>query len=188
MRRLIAFIQLTVNGYFAGGDGDIGWAHHDTQDAEWNAFVADNVAGEALLLFGRVTYELMVSYWPTPMAAANDPLVARYMNSLPKAVFSRSLERVDWHNTQLIKTDLVSWVREQKQLPGKDMCILGSGSLIVQLAQAGLIDEFQVSVNPVVLGGGRTIFEGLTHPVPLKLTRSRNFANGNVLLCYQPAH
>jgi dihydrofolate reductase len=103
-------------------------------------------------------------------------------------VFSHSLQEVSWQNTQLIKADLVSWVREQKQQPGKDMCILGSGSLIVQLAQAGLIDEFQVSVNPVVLGGGRTVFEGLTHPVPLKLTRSRTFANGNVLLCYQPSH
>ncbi len=188
MCRLIAFIQLTVNGYFAASDGDIGWAHHDAQDAEWNAFVADNVSGDALLLFGRVTYDMMASYWPTPMAASNDPLVARHMNSLPKVVFSRSLDAVSWQNTQLIKSDLLNWVREQKQQPGKDMCILGSGSLISQLAQAGLIDEFQVSVNPVVLGGGRTIFEGLTHPVPLKLTRSRNFANGNVLLCYQPAH
>ena len=186
MRKLAAFIQVSLDGYFADVDGDIGWAHKDPDDAEWNEFVASNAKGGGQLLFGRITYELMASYWPTPMAAANSPVVAERMNSLPKVVFSRTLEEASWRNTQLVKGDLVSEVRELKEGAGEDMAILGSGSIISQLAQAGLIDEFQIVVNPVALGKGRTLFDGI-RSLPLKLTKTRAFGNGNVLLCYEPA-
>jgi dihydrofolate reductase len=87
MRKLIIFNQVTLDGYFTGANGDISWAHKDNQDAEWNAFVADNANTGGSLLFGRITYELMASYWPTPDAIKNDPIVAEAMNSLPKVVF-----------------------------------------------------------------------------------------------------
>ena len=186
MRKLAAFIQVSVDGYFADVEGGIGWAHKDPDDAEWNEFVAGNAKGGGQLLFGRITYEFMASYWPTPMAAANNPVVAERMNSLPKMVFSRTLDAVPWQNTTLMKGDLVSEVRRAKQADGPDMAILGSGSIVAQLAQAGLIDEFQIVVNPIVLGKGSALFDGIRDSLALQLTATRSFANGNVFLNYAP--
>jgi dihydrofolate reductase len=186
MRRLISFTQVTLDGYFTGRNGELSWAHEGPQDAEWNAFVAENASGGGQLLFGRITYELMVSYWPTPAARENDPVVAEGMNSLPKVVFSRTLDKASWSNTRLVKGDLATEVRRLKQEPGEGMVILGSGSIVSQLAQAGLIDEFQVVVKPVALGEGRTMFEGIQQKLTLKRTKARTFTNGNVLLSYEP--
>jgi dihydrofolate reductase len=186
MRRLISFTQVTLDGYFTGRNGDLGWAHEGHQDAEWNAFVAENASGGGQLLFGRITYELMVSYWPTPAARENDPVVAERMNSLPKVVFSRTLDKASWSNTRLLKGDLATEVRKLKREPGDGMVILGSGSIVSQLAQAGLIDEYQIVVKPVALGEGRTMFEGIKQKLSVKLAKTRAFTNGNVLLCYEP--
>jgi dihydrofolate reductase len=109
------------------------------------------------------------------------------MNALPKIVFSRSLDRATWNNTKLVKGDLASEVRKLKQEPGEAMVILGSGTIVSQLAQEGLIDEYQIVLNPVVLGAGRTMFEGGRQKRGFTLTRTRAFGNGNVLLCYEPA-
>ena len=186
MRRLTVFNQVTVDGYFAAANGDLSWAHKDTEDAEWNAFVAANASAGGTLVFGRITYELMASYWPTPNALENAPIVAERMNNLPKIVFSRTLDRASWNNTTLVKSDMASEVRKMKKAPGDDMAILGSGSIVSQLAQDRLIDEFQIVVNPVVLGVGRTMFDGVKAKLSLKLTKTRPFPNGNVLLCYEP--
>jgi dihydrofolate reductase len=186
MRTLSSFTQVTLDGYFTGRNGDLSWAHEGQQDAEWNAFVAENASGNGPLLFGRVTYELMVKYWPTPVARENDPVVAEGMNSLPKVVFSRTLDKASWSNTRLVKGDLVAEVRKLKQETGEGMAILGSGSIVSQLAQAGLIDEYQIVVKPVALGAGRTLFEGIKQKLSLKLTKTRSFTNGNVLLSYEP--
>ena len=186
MPKLIAFSEVTLDGYFAGMNGDIGWAHQVKPDAEWDAFVAGNAQGGGQLLLGRITYQLMASYWPTSQAAANDPIVAEKMNSLPKVVFSRTLDKASWSNTTLLKGDLAAEIRRRKKEPAKDMAILGSGSLVSQLAQEGLIDEYQIVVNPIVLFKGRTVFEGVNEKLTLKHTQTRTFGNGNVLLCYQP--
>lgn len=187
MRKLVVFNTVTLDGYFTGENGDISWAQPDPQDSEWNDFVAGNASGEGLLLFGRITYDLMVSYWPTPLAAENDPVVAEGMNNLPKIVFSRTLDEASWQNTRLVKNNLVAEVQKLKNEPGPDMTILGSGSIVSQLAAAGLIDEYQIVVAPVVLGRGRTQFDGLPEHLPLKLIQERTFNNGNVFLCYEPA-
>jgi dihydrofolate reductase len=186
MRKLVSFTQVTLDGYFTGRNGDLSWAHEGNQDAEWNAFVAENASGGGQLLFGRVTYELMVSYWPTPAALENDPVVAERMNNLPKVVFSRRLDNVSWNNTRLVKGDLAGEVRKLKQAPGEGMVILGSGSIVSQLAQAGLIDEYQIVLKPVVLGEGRTMFDGIKEKLILTPTKTRAFTNGNVLVCYVP--
>ncbi len=184
MRRLIAFEQVSLDGYFVDANGDMSWAHK--QDPEWNAFVAGNASGDAALLFGRVTYEMMASFWPTPAAIERAPAVAEGMNTMPKVVFSRTLEKASWKNTTLVKRDIAAEVRRMKKESGPDMAILGSGRIVSQLAQAGLIDEFQVVVNPVVLGKGRTLFEGVTRKLGLKLIKTRAFGNGNVVLYYEP--
>ncbi len=186
MRKLVVFNSVTLDGYFAGLNGDFSWAHSGSDDADFNAFVADNASGGGQLLFGRITYELMASYWPTPNAIKNDPVVAEGMNTVPKIVFSRTLDKVSWNNAKLMKGDIASEIRKMKNEPGKGMAILGSGSIVSQLAPHRLIDEYQVVLTPVVLGKGRTMFEGIKEMLTLKLTKTRTFANGKVFLCYEP--
>ena len=127
----------------------------------------------------------MKSYWPTPEAMKNDPVVAEKMNSLPKVVFSRTLDKADWNNTTLVKGDLATHVRKMKEEPGEDMVIMGSGSIVSQLTQKGLIDEYQVVVVPVVLGDGKTMFDGVKEKVPLELKKTRSFDNGRVFMRYE---
>jgi len=139
-----------------------------------------------VLVFGRVTYELMAGFWPTPIAIESMPAVAAGMNSMPKVVFSRTLDQASWNNMTLVKGDPAAEMRKMKREPGEGMAILGSGSVVSQMAQEGLIDEYQIVVNPVVLGKGRTMFDGVREKLRLKLTKTRAFGNGNVLLCYEP--
>ena len=185
MRSVIVFNHVSLDGYFVDKKGDMRWAHK--QDPEWNEFVAGNARGGGVLLFGRVTYEMMASYWPTPMAAQNSPAVAEHMNNLRKVVFSRTLDKASWKNTELVKGDLATEVRKMKQESGQGLVIMGSGTIVSQLTQEGLIDEFQIVVCPIVIGSGRTLFEGVKEKLNLKVTKSRTFGNGNVYTCYEPA-
>jgi dihydrofolate reductase len=184
MRRLSAFEQVSLDGFFTDAGGDMSWAHK--QDPEWNEFAAKNASGESTLLFGRVTYEMMAGFWPTAAARQSMPAVAEGMNRMPKVVFSRTLEKASWTNTRLVKGDMVGEVRRMKGEPGPDMVILGSGSVVSQLTQAGLIDDIQFAVNPIVLGKGRTLFENVDRKIVLKRTGTRPFGNGNVVLSYEP--
>jgi dihydrofolate reductase len=186
MRKLIVFNHVSLDGYFTDARGDMSFARNENPDAEWDAFVTGNASGGGMLLFGRTTYELMASFWPTPVAAESMPDVAERMNNLPKVVFSRTLEAVSWNNTKLVKGDLADAIRKMKQEAGEDMVIFGSGSIVSQLAQESLIDEYQIVVDPVALGKGRTMFDGIKKKLPLKLKNTRTFGNGNVLLCYEP--
>jgi dihydrofolate reductase len=185
MRRLSVFNSMSLDGYFVDGSGDMSWAHRNNDD-EWNEFVAGNASGSGVLVFGRITYEMMASYWPTPMALQNSPAVAKGMNDMQKIVFSRTLDQASWINTRLVKGDLPLEIRKMKEEAGPDMVILGSGSIVSQLAQENLIDEYQIALCPVVLGNGRTLFDGVKRKLNLKLTKSRTFRNGSVFLCYEP--
>jgi dihydrofolate reductase len=186
MRKLITFNNVTLDGYFTDKNGDMSWAHQLASDTEWQAFVEGNAKGGGVLLFGRVTYDMMAGYWPTPLAAKQNPVVAEQMNTRSKVVFSRTLEKAAWNNTRLIKEDAAGAVRTLKNEPGPGLVILGSGSIVSQLAQEELIDEYHVVVHPIVLGSGRTLFEGVTAKLNLKLTKSRTFGNGCVSLSYEP--
>jgi dihydrofolate reductase len=186
MRKLIVFNNVTLDGYFTGVNGDFIWAHRGGEDPEFNEFIADNASGGGDLLFGRITYQIMAGYWPTPDAIKNNPKVAERMNSMTKFVFSRTLDKAPWSNTRIVKGDIVTEVRKMKQEPGPGIAILGSGSVVAQLAPHRLIDEYQVVVNPVVLGQGKTMFDGMKGPLSLKLLKTRTFRNGKVFLCYEP--
>ena len=186
MRKLIVFNHISLDGYFTDAKGDMSFARNDNPDAEWDAFVESNASGGGMLLFGRITYELMASFWPTPFAAENMPVVAERMNNLAKVVFSRTLDNVSWSNTKLVKGDMTGEIRRMKQEPGEHMVIFGSGSIVSQLAQEGLIDEYQIVLDPVALGNGRTMFDGIKEKIPLKLKTTLAFGNGNVLLSYEP--
>jgi dihydrofolate reductase len=186
MRKLIVFNHISLDGYFTDSHGDMSFARNATPDAEWDAFVEGNASGgDGTMVFGRVTYELMASFWPTPAAVTQMPVVANRMNSAPKVVFSRTLQNASWQNTRLVKGDLPGEIRKLKNEPGDAMLIFGSGTIVSQLAQAGLIDEYQFIVDPVVLGSGRTMFEGVQNRLSIKLKHVRSFDNGNVLLDYE---
>jgi dihydrofolate reductase len=181
MRRLSVFNNVTLDGYFTDAHGDMSWAYNRSSDPEWDAFVAGNAKGGGVLLFGRITYEMMLSYWPTPMAAENNPVIADRMNNGQKIVVSNTLDKATWKNTRVIKGNLAEEIRNLKNEPGENITILGSGTIVSQLAKEGLIDAYQLVVNPVILGKGRTMFDS---SLSLELTQTRAFGNGNVLLTY----
>jgi dihydrofolate reductase len=182
MPKLVVFNSISLDGFFTDANGDMSWAHRN--DPEFNAFAAENAKGGGRMLFGRKTSELRKSYWPTPAAMKNDPVIAEQMNNLPKVVFSRTLNEASWKNTKLVKGNIAAEVRKLKNEPGPDMVMMGSGTIISQLAPEGLIDEYQIVLNPLVLGKGRTMFEDVTNRLPLNLTKTRPFKSGVVVLYY----
>jgi dihydrofolate reductase len=185
MPRLITFTMVSLDGFICDAKGDMSWAHR--QDAEWKAFSAENAKGDSTLLFGRTTYEMMASFWPSAMARQSAPETAATMNSHLKVVFSRTLREATWNNTRLASGDLATEVRKLKATPGPGLVVLGSGSIVAQLAMEGLVDEFQLAVIPVVIGSGKALFAGVSRKLNLKTIKTRAFANGNVLLRYEPA-
>jgi len=182
MRKLIVFNNISLDGYFTDAVGDMRWAHKS--DPEWIEFSSNNASGGGMLLFGRKTYDMMAAYWPTEAAMKAMPIVAEGMNRMPKIVFSRTMTAPAWQNTQLIKSDIAGAVRRLKEEPGPGMAIMGSGTIVAQLTDAGLIDEYQIATHPIALGGGRTLFEGIKTRLNLKTVDSRLFKNGCVFTRY----
>jgi dihydrofolate reductase len=186
MRKITVFNSISLDGYFTDENGDMSWAHKN--DPEWNSFVAGNAKGdEGTFLFGRVTYQMMASWWPSEQAMQMMPDVAEGMNSRSKIVFSRTLEEATWNNTRLVKHNMIDEVRKLKNEAGDDMIIFGSGTIVSQLTAEGLIDEYQMVISPIVIGSGRTMFEGMKKKLVLKRTQLRTFDNGNVFSSYVPA-
>ncbi len=183
MRKLTMFNFVTLNGYYKGPNEDISWHKHGAEESEYSA---ESLKSGNTLLFGRKTYEMMASFWPTATAFENFPIVADGMTKAEKIVFSRTLKKVEWNNTRVLSGNIVEEIRKMKLMPGNDMTLLGSGSILTQFADQGLIDEYQIMVDPVVLCEGTSIFNGIKHDLNLKLTTTRTFSSGVVLLCYQP--
>lgn len=183
MRRLIVFNLVTLDGFFEGPGREIDW--HNVDD-EFNDQAVAMLDSADTLLFGRVTYELMARFWPTADAIRLDPIVAGRMNGKEKIVFSRTLERADWSHTRLVKGGMEQEVERLKLKPGKALLLLGSGNVMSQLAQQGMIDEYRLMMNPLVLGKGNPLFQGMEKRLDLTLAGVRGFHNGNVLLTYQP--
>lgn len=183
MNKLTVFNFTTLNGFYKDSTNGIGWHNHD-QDGDNHA--ADSMRTQSTLLFGRVTYEMMASFWPTPMAMEQMPEVAKGMNTAQKIVFSRTLKKVTWKNTKIVSGDLVKEVKKLKKENDHDLTILGSGSIITQLADANLIDGYQIMIDPVALGSGTPIFHNLKKQLDLKLTSSKVYKSGVVMLDYEP--
>ena len=183
MRKVFLFMMVTLDGFFEGPDHEIDW--HNV-DEEFNEFAIQQLDEVDTLLFGRVTYEGMASYWPTPFAKENDPIIADKMNTIPKIVFSKTLDKVAWNNSRLVKEHVAEEISKLKQQQGRDLAIFGSSKLAASLLQMGLIDELRIMVNPIVLGSGKSIFNGIHDKLSLKLLKTRTFRSGNVLHYYQP--
>ena len=183
MRNLFAFNLISLDGFFEGPDQDIDW--HNV-DEEFNEFAIEQTSAVGALLFGRVTYQLMESYWPTEDALKNDPVIAGIMNNVPKLVFSRTLEKAEWNNTRIVKENIEEEILNLKTQPGKDLAVFGSANLLSTLVQLDLVDEHRVMVNPVLLGKGTPLFKGMDENINLRLLKTRTFHSGNVLLYYEP--
>ena len=194
-RRIVMFNRVTADGYFAGPDGNLDWV---VPDDEIDKAGAQATSGFDTVLFGRRTYQQFESFWPHALedaATAADPHSARrrspelramatMLNEATKLVFSRTLKSVTWKNSRLSRELEPREIEAMKNQPGKDIIVFGSGSVVSQLTQHGLIDEYQFVVHPVVIGSGKTMFDGVKAPVRLKLAGARTFQNGNVVLRY----
>jgi dihydrofolate reductase len=183
MRKVLMFNMVSLDGFFEGPNQEIDWHR---VDEEFNDYVVDQFNSIDALLFGRITYLLMASYWPSPTAIEEDPVVAKLMNETAKIVFSRTLSKVEWQNSTLNNGDAAKEIEKLRQLPGNDLMIFGSGKLVSSLAPLGMIDEYRLMVNPVVLGKGSPLFVGIKERCHLKLKDTKSFRSGNVLLTYQP--
>ena len=170
-----------MDGFFEGPNKELDWF---VVEEEFFDFARNQLFEVDTILFGRVTYEMMAGYWPN--ATDNDPVITDKMNSLPKIVFSKTLSAVEWNNSRLIKENVTEEINKLKQQPGKDMVIFGSGNLVSFLMQQGLIDEYRVILNPVILGNGNPLFKGLHDKLNLKLLKTKTLGSGVVILYYEP--
>lgn len=183
MRKVSMFNFITLNGFYKGANDDISWHVHGGEEAK---FSEEGAQSESILLFGRKTYEMMYSFWPTPQAYESFPIVADGMNKSQKIVVSNTVDTAAWNNTTILKGNLAEEIKKLKRQPGNDITILGSGTIVTQLAEAGLIDVYQIMIDPVAISEGTPIFKGIGHNLSLKLTDTKIFKSSVVLLCYEP--
>lgn len=181
MRKLIMWNMVTLDGFFEGPKSwDIDW-HEYVWGDELEQLSIEQSRSIGMLLFGRVTYEGMARYWSSASGE-----IAEFMNSVPKVVFSRTLEKADWNNTRLVNANAAEEVAKLKQQPGKDLFIFGSANLSSKLTQHGLIDEYRLGLTPVVLGSGNPLFKSSPDRMKMKLVEARPLKSGCVILRYQP--
>ena len=180
MAKLIMWNLMTLDGFVEGPNRDISW-HEDVWGKELEQLSTEQLNAAGGLVFGRVTHELMANYWPKATGE-----IADFMNASPKYVFSRTLTRSDWNNTQVFGADVPGTVARLKRESTKDIFLFGSADLAGSLIPHGLIDEFRIAVNPIILGGGTPLFKA-GERVKLKLQDSRTLSTGVVILRYTPA-
>jgi dihydrofolate reductase len=187
MRKIVLTEWISLDGYTAGPDNDMSFVGESFNE-EMGKYEDDIVNTADTLILGRVTYESFAGSWPyvpdKPDVSDAEKAYARKLNSMQKVVFSKSLGSADWAHSTLLRDINPDQVNEWKSRDGKDMLIYGSASIVQQLTNLGLIDEYQLLVHPVALGGGKALFKDV-QKAPLKLVSSTPFASGVVLLTYQ---
>lgn len=189
MRKVIMFNRVSVDGFFAGPNGEIDWFIVDPElDKALHEMGQPDTIPPDTVLLGRVTYQLFESVWPKVAADPNAPkearIIADELNQMTKVVFSKTLKEVSWENTKLVKGDVAKEVGRLKQGTGSDILIFGSGTIVQQLTAVGLIDEYLFGVTPVILGAGKSLFTGVKKR-DLEFLEARSFKSGNALLHYK---
>jgi dihydrofolate reductase len=179
MRKVIYWVHTSVDGFIAGPNGEFDWPAMGPELSAYSDAMNERVD---TFLYGRVVWELMSGYWPTADQISDHPhdlAFARVWREMPKVVFSRTLTEAGWGAR--VAADVEGEVRALKSKPGKDLLLTGGAGLAAVLAGLDLIDEYQVVVHPVVLGGGKRLFP-LTERFNLELTKTQSFDNRSVLL------
>ncbi len=196
MRRIVLFNWVSADGYFSGPEGELDWVVPDQQQSRAAAAM---VAGLDAALFGRRTYEIFEAFWnhlevdeSGTVADPHNPgrrsadhgAIALALNRMTKLVFSRTLQSLEWSNAHLRRSLDPGEIKTMKEQPGKDIIIFGSSSIVSQLTEEGLIDEYQVAVCPVLLGKGRPWLENLPKHTKLELLEAKPLPSGDVILRY----
>ncbi|HEX7115445.1 MAG TPA: dihydrofolate reductase family protein [Steroidobacter sp.] len=179
MRRLVAWNLMTLDGYF---EGTSPWDLSFTElvwGEELETFSLEQGKEIGTLLFGRRTYEGMAGYWSKETGA-----IADMMNSIEKAVATRTLNEALWNNTRLLKGDAVETVKALKAEKGKDVYVFGSADLLASLLPAGLVDEYRVCIAPVLAGKGRLLFRPQDQQIKMRLKATRPLKTGGIILTY----
>ena len=199
MRRIVTFNNVSADGYFAAENGNLGWV---VPEAQIDKAAAENLGSADTILFGRRTYEMFESFWPTVITdspVAPDPhdpgrlspeirAVGAWINQATKLVFSRTRQDVTWTNSHLLHALDPREIEALKHEPGRDIMIFGSGTVVSQLTEHGLIDEYQFVVSPTLLGGGRPLVAGVPASTRLRLLEATEYPSGNVKLRYARAN
>ncbi len=187
MRKVISLMHMSLDGFVAGPNGEMDWIGYNEEIFQH----AIDLASETdAAIYGRVTYQMMKGYWPTvltnPESTPQELHHADWVENVHKIVFSKTLETAEWNNTTLIKENIAEEMDKLKQQTGKDMMIFGSASITHTLADLGLIDEYRLTISPVVLGSGTPLFKDVKEMLKLKLLGAKTFADvGVVALHYQ---
>ncbi len=186
MRKLVLFMHMSLDGYASDSNGGLGWIPYTE---ELQAY-ADEVGAEVgSPVYGRATYRLMEGYWPTvlddPNASQHSRDHARWVQDVQKIVISRSMDKAEWNNTVLIKDNIEERIRALKDQPGKNLVIFGSPGAAKTLLRLGLIDECLLTICPVILGGGLSVFDGGGETIKLSLLSSRTLQSGIIAARYE---
>jgi dihydrofolate reductase len=188
MRKIIVFNMLSLDGFFAGIDGNIDW--HNVDD-EFNDFAIMHTQEFGTIIFGKTTYKLFEDFWPNvinnPKFSKEDQKIAQIIEDMEKIVFSKTIKKVTWSNSSLFHEINSKEIKKWKNKEGKPMAIFGSGTIVQQLTNMRLIDEYRIMINPVVLGKGKSMFGNVRKMFKLNLLNTRVFKNGNILLTYSPS-
>ncbi len=189
VRKIIVTMWTSLDGYIAGPNGEMDWIG-EVYDEAMGAYEYDLVSSADTLLLGRVTYQSFAGSWPNvpdnPNASEGEKMYARQLNAMRKVVASKTLDSVDWNNSTLIQEIVPEEIMALKNEPGSDIVIYGSASIVRTLTNLGLIDEYQILVHPVILGGGKPLFQNIERKVNLSLASSKTHPSGVVLLTYRP--
>lgn len=185
MRKLVLFMHISLDGFAADANNGLGWISYD---GELQAYADGIVATVGSPVYGRVTYELMAGYWPEvlkdPNESERNKKHAQWVDQATKIVFSRTMKKADWNNTIVINDHITEEINKLKQEPGKDLVIFGSPGLAHSLMELDLIDEFQLTLNPVLLGAGKQVFENIKNRTDLNLLKATPLKSGVVGLHY----
>lgn len=188
MRKIIYTLSVSLDGFVEDAEKNLDWGHIDE---EIHRFFNEQSEAMDALLYGRTMYELMSAYWPTadlnPSAHAVEVDFSRIWKQVPKLVFSDTLEHVEWNSRLLRRNDLAETVKSLKAQPGRDIGV-GGPTLAGALIRLGLVDEFHMMVNPIVLGRGTPYYPPLDQRIALQLVETRPFSGGVMLLRYQLAN
>lgn len=189
MRKIIVTMRVTLDGFIAGPHGEMDWME-EFLDESLATYESELQKTVDTVLLGRTTYQGFASYWPGVPEDPTSPegLVeyAQQLNAMRKIVFSKTLSRVEWNNTTLVKEIVPEEITKMKHEPGRDMVIYGSASIVQTLTNLGLIDRYQLLVYPVILGSGKPLFQDISHTVKLSLVSTETHPSGVVVLSYQP--
>lgn len=189
MRKIIFLIHMSLDGLVAGPNGEMDWIVYNDEVAKYSH---DLHSTTDAAIYGRVTYQMMESYWPSVLtdqtSTGGELAHAQWLNKATKIVVSKTLKTVQWKNSVLISDHIAEEIGKIKRQPGKNLWLLGSPTLAQEFMRLGLIDEYRININPVVLGTGKPLFAGLNDKLPLKLVENRSFEGGVAALRYEPAN